>query len=87
MARKYIISLEQSKEIKEYRKGVTDKYLDRRLHAIQLFGEGMKAKEIAEKLDADKRQISMWQLNFANASVYRETLNNSPPTSPNHSEK
>lgn len=64
MAKKYIISAENAEEIKEYRKRVTDKYLDRRLHAIQLLGEGKKAKEIAEKLDADKRQISMWAAKF-----------------------
>lgn len=58
MARKYIISEENAAEIKAYREGVTDKYLDRRLHAVQLLGEGMKPNEIAEKLDADKRQIS-----------------------------
>ena len=64
MNKKYIISAESAKEIKEYRKGVTDKYLDRRLHAVQLLGEGKKVKEIAEKLDADKRQISMWAAKF-----------------------
>lgn len=72
MRRKYIISLEQSKEIREYRKGVTDKYLDRRLHAIQLLGEGMKVKEIAEKLDADKRQISMWAAKFCKCKCIQE---------------
>ena len=48
MAKKYIISAENAEEIKEYRKGVTDKYLDRRLYAVQLLGEGMKVREIAE---------------------------------------
>ena len=64
MNKKYIISAESAEEIKEYRKGVTDKYLDRRMHAVQLLGEGKKVKEIAEKLDADKRQISMWAAKF-----------------------
>ncbi|MCI7352164.1 MAG: hypothetical protein MSH60_15650 [Ruminococcus sp.] len=58
MSKKHIISEENAAEIKEYRKGVTEKYLDRRLHAVQLLGEGMNPKDIAEKLDADKRQIS-----------------------------
>ena len=66
MAKKYIISEKNSAEIKEYRKGVTEKYLDRRLHAVQLLGEGMKPKDIAEKLDADKRQISRWAAQFCN---------------------
>ncbi len=64
MNKKYIISAKSAEEIKEYRKGVTDKYLDRRMHAVQLLGEGKKVKEIAEKLDADKRQISMWAAKF-----------------------
>ena len=64
MESKYKISKENAEEIKEYRKKVKDKYLDRRLHALQLLGEGVKPKKIAEKLDADKRQISMWAKNF-----------------------
>ena len=66
MSKKYIISEKNAAEIKEYRKGVTEKYLDRRLHAVQLLGEGMKPKDIAEKLDADKRQISRWAAQFCN---------------------
>ena len=50
MNKKYIISAKSVEEIKEYRKGVTDKYLDRRMHAVQLLGEGKKVKEIAENL-------------------------------------
>ncbi len=64
MKNKYQISEENAVEIAEYRKKVNDKFLDRRLHALQLLGEGVKAKEIAEKLDVDKRQISMWAKNF-----------------------
>lgn len=64
MVKKYIISGENAKEIKEYRKGVTEKYLDRRLLAVQLLGEGMKATDIAKKLNVDRRQISMWASNF-----------------------
>lgn len=61
---KYKISKEQAAEVRECRKGVKDKYLDRRLRAIELLGEGMKACDIAEKLDADKRQISEWAKNY-----------------------
>ncbi|MDY3791927.1 MAG: helix-turn-helix domain-containing protein, partial [Oscillospiraceae bacterium] len=64
MSKKYIISEKNAAEIKEYHKGVTEKYLDRRLHAVQLLGEGMKPKDIAKKLDADKRQISRWAAQF-----------------------
>lgn len=66
MIKKYIISAEEAKEIRTYRESVTDKYLDRRLYAVQLLGEGMKPKDIAEKLDADKRQISRWASQFCN---------------------
>lgn len=64
MTRKYKISKEEAEKIKEYRKGVKDKYLDRRLYAVQLIGEGMKTTEIAQKLDADRRQISRWAGKF-----------------------
>ena len=57
---KYIITEENAKEKKEYRKEVKEKSYDRRLYAVQLLGEGKTPKEIAEKLDADKRQISKW---------------------------
>ena len=64
MRRKNKISKETAAEVKEYRRRVKDKYLDRRLYAIQLLGEGMKAGNVAEKLDADKRQISEWLKKF-----------------------
>lgn len=64
MRMKYKISKENVAEIKEYRKKVKDKNIDRRLYALQLLGEGHKPKEISEKLDADKRQISLWAKNF-----------------------
>lgn len=66
MSKKYIISTKEAEEIKAYRKNVTEKYLDRRLYAVQLLGEGMKPKDIAEKLDADRRQISRWASQFCN---------------------
>lgn len=49
MPKKYIISNEEAEEIRAYRECVTDKYTDRRLYAVQLLGEGMKPKDIAEK--------------------------------------
>ena len=64
MRTEYKISEEAAAKVREYRKKVRDKYLDRRLHVIQLLSEGMKAREIAEKLDVDKRQISEWAKNF-----------------------
>ena len=64
MKQKYIITAEDSAKIKEYRKQVKDKYLDRRLYAVQLLGEGKTTKEISSKLDADRRQISVWASNY-----------------------
>ena len=64
MIRKYIITEENAKEIKAYRKEIKEKSLDRRLYAVQLLGEGNKPKAIAEKLDADKRQISKWASDY-----------------------
>ena len=76
MKMKYEISKEKAAEIKEYRKEVKEKYLDRRLHALQLLGEGVKPKEIAEKLDVDKRQISMWAKNFCERSGIENFIKN-----------
>lgn len=64
MTKKYIITEENAKEIKEYRKQVTDKKTDRRLYAVQLLGEGVKTSVISFKLDADRRQISEWAKKF-----------------------
>lgn len=64
MGMKYKISEETAEEVKEYRKKIKDKNIDRRLHAIQMLGEGEKPVNIAKKLDADKRQISKWAKDF-----------------------
>ena len=45
MRKKYEISKGNAAEIKEYRQKVKDKYVDRRLYALQLLGEGEKTKE------------------------------------------
>ena len=49
--KKYKISAEQIEEIKELRKTIKDKKTDKRLHAVQLRGEGLRDKEIAERLE------------------------------------
>ena len=50
MPKTYKISAEKAIEIEEIRKTITDKKVDRRLHAVQLRGEGLTNHEIAEKL-------------------------------------
>ncbi len=59
-AKKYNISKEQIKEIKEARKTIKDKKTDRRLHAVQLRGEGLGDKEIAERLETTSNMINYW---------------------------
>jgi transposase len=61
----YTISAEQAKEIEAIRKGVKDKKIDKRLHAVQLRGEGIKNRAIAIKLDTSPQVVSNW------VSVYK----------------
>ena len=56
----YVITREQAKEIELIRKTVKDKKIDRRLHAIQLRGEGQKNPAIASKLDTSAAVVSQW---------------------------
>ncbi len=66
---KYKITKEQAKEIKEYRRKIKDKMTDRRLYAVQLLGEGNKPKDICQKLDADKRQLSRWAARYCQLGI------------------
>ncbi len=69
MKAKYIITTENSKEIKAYRRKIKDKMTDRRLYAVQLLGEGYSPKDICQKLDADKRQISLWASRYCQFGI------------------
>jgi transposase len=60
MPKTYIISEEQAAELDAARKNITDKRIDKRLHAVQLRGEGMKNPAIAEKLDTAAKVVSRW---------------------------
>ena len=66
MPKTYIISAEKAAEIEETRKTITDKKVDRRLHAVQLRGEGMTNQEIAEKLDTSDKIVSQWVSAYIN---------------------
>lgn len=66
MPKTYIISAEKAAEIEEARKTITDKKVDRRLHAVQLRGEGMTNQEIAEKLDTSDKMVSQWVSAYMN---------------------
>ncbi len=69
MKRKYIITSENAKEIKAYRSKIKDKLTDRRLYAVQLLGEGYSPKDICNKLDADKRQLSLWASRYCQFGI------------------
>ena len=66
MPKTYKISAENVVEIKEVRKTITDKKVDRRLHAVQLRGEGLTNDEIAQKLDTSDKMVSQWVSAYIN---------------------
>lgn len=76
MGKIYEISKEEAAEIKAYRKNVKDKYTDRRMYAVQLRGEGLKNKEVAEKLSIDKRMVSRYVSLFRKGGI--KNLENKP---------
>ncbi|MCM1579633.1 MAG: hypothetical protein NC078_12640 [Ruminococcus sp.] len=55
---KYKINEKEMQEIKEARKTTTDKKTDKRLRAVQLRGEGLRDKEIAEILETTSNMVS-----------------------------
>ncbi len=69
MGKTYEIKKEEAEKIKEYRKGIRDKIIDRRLYAVQLRGEGMRNQDVAQKLDVDKRQVSMWVSKYKKGGI------------------
>ena len=66
MPKTYKISAENAAEIKEVRKTITDKKVDRRLYAVQLRGEGLTNDEIAQKLDTSDKMVSQWVSAYIN---------------------
>ncbi len=66
MPKTYKIGAENAAEIKEVRKTITDKKVDRRLHAVQLRGEGLTNDEIAQKLDTSDKMVSQWVSAYIN---------------------
>ena len=66
MPKTYKISAENAAEIKEVRKTIKDKKVDRRLYAVQLRGEGLTNDEIAQKLDTSDKMVSQWVSAYIN---------------------
>jgi len=60
MPKTYDISAENVAEMEKIRKTISDKKVDRRLHAVQLRGEGLTNHEIADKLDTSAKMVSHW---------------------------
>lgn len=60
MPKTYKIISSQIREIAEARKSNQDKQIEKRLHAVQLRGEGKKNKEIAEQLETSSDMVSRW---------------------------
>lgn len=69
MGKTYTISKEQAEEIKKERKNVKNKQVDKRLHAVQLRGEGLKNDEIAEKLDTSSKVVSRWICSYVKFGI------------------
>ncbi len=60
MPKTYNISAENAAEIEKVRKTISDKKVDRRLHAVELRGKGLTNHEIADKLDTSAKMVSHW---------------------------
>lgn len=71
MRKKYKITKENAEEIWNYRRHVKDKNTDRRMHAVQMCGEGYKYIEIAKKLDCKVQQVGRWVKLYAEGGIER----------------
>ena len=60
MPKTIVITAKETDEIRKRRKEVSNKNADRRLHAVQLRGEGYTNAEIAKKLDTSPKVVSRW---------------------------
>ncbi len=60
MAKAHEISEKDIKEINLNKKNQKIYKEEKRLHAVELKGQGYKNKEIAEKLDTSEKVISNW---------------------------
>ncbi len=69
MPKTYKISLENVAEIEKVRKTISDKKVDKRLHAVQLRGKGLTNNEIADKLDTSAKMVSHWVSAYVNGGI------------------
>jgi len=69
MPKTYKITEEQKAEIKENRKINKDKDVDKRLRAVELRGEGIENKKIAETVEAHPTVVSRWICKYIKEGV------------------
>jgi len=69
MPKTYTITESQGKEAAHAREKTQDKRVDKRLHAIQLRGEGYKNPAIAAKLDTVPKVVSRWVSAYCNGGI------------------
>jgi len=69
MPKTYVIEKEEIQEIEEQRKKNKDKQVDKRLHAVQLRGEGKKNEAIAEQLETSTDMVSRWISTYAKSGI------------------
>jgi len=65
MPKTYRISKKDVQAVEEERKKNRDKQVEKRLHAVQLRGEGKKNKAIAEQLETSSDMVSRWISTYA----------------------
>ena len=69
MPKTYNITKKQIAEIGEARKANRNKQVEKRLHAVQLRGEGKKNAEIAQQLETSSDMISRWISMYATGGL------------------
>lgn len=74
--RKYEITAEEYEAVKRARKANRDKRVDRRLAVIQLRYEGLKDREISEKLDFNRKVVSQLCGQFKKRGLEEYSRNN-----------
>lgn len=69
MPKIYKINAEEVEQIKEVRKSIRYKKVDKRFYAVQLRGEGLSNVEIAEKLDTSDKVVSQWVSKYKKGGI------------------
>lgn len=69
LEKSYEITKEELKEIQKERKKTKNKNEDKRLYAIELRAQGIKGKDIAEKLDISRITVSKWVGDFKKEGI------------------